>query len=687
MMKTILRYYVRVCMFLLPIFFLPVITDPFGFGKNLAVMVTGAIGLILWGVSMVIDRSQEVKVNKIFLMVLALVVWGWVSWWRVLQPGVRLRSVMDVGGVGTLTAVAEWFFLWYQVKSKEEEKQQLNWLTAAGVLVTITSIVVFLVPTSKLPIVWPKDTAWLSIDGSWSMTGSILGEIILLGFLAVEWGKRLAEKVKGENVTEYVVEAVLTGVLSLAVLLDIYRLFKTGWVNLDTNSAWVIAVESFKRNPIWGIGIGNFMEAFNKYRPDTYNVTKFWANGFRTSASGILQIWTELGVVAMAILAILSTMIIRLKKDLRWYRLVALGLVATFLPMNLVGILMLVWALGEVAEGHDDKMVLSFKVGEKELDLVPIGLLTIFVISGVISGYWLGRLVMGEVYMRQSMVAASKNDGGGTYNLQIKAIGMDMYDAEYRRVYSQTNLALAKAILSNSSVTDDDKQKASVLIQQSVREGKSAIALDSQDPSYWTNLAVIYRNLIGVVDGSPDWSFQAYQQAVALDSMNPLLKLDLGGLLYAANRFDEADRVFEQTVTVKPDFANAWYNWAYSAKQNGRLADAVARLTQAVALVPKDSGDYSKASAELATWQKELDEAIKKQNAAVAAQQAALATPTPSPESLKTAEPLPTVNKKNEVAVPTGELAPPTPADGEVATPTAKPTTKPKVKPSPTIVP
>ena len=50
----------------------------------------------------------------------------------------------------------------------------------------------------------------------------------------------------------------------------------------------------------------------------------------------------------------------------------------------------------------------------------------------------------------------------------------------------------------------------------------------------------------------------------------------------------------------------------------------------------------------------------------MAAQQAALATPTPSPESLKTAEPLPTVNKKNEVAVPTGELAPP-----EV---TAKPT-------------
>ena len=666
MMKNVLKYYVRVCMFLLPVFFLPIITDPFGFGKNLLLMLTVILGLIWWGVSMMIDRSQEVKVNKIFWFLVALGAWGWIGWVKMLQPGVQLQSVMNIGGIGTLTAVVGWYFLWYQVKNKEETKQQLNWLTAAGVMIAVSSIVVFLTPTNRLPLVWPKDTAWLSIDGSWSLTGSVLGEVILLVFLAVEWGKRLAAKVKGEDVMEYVVEAVVTGVLSLVVLLDIYRLFKTGWVNLDTNSAWVIAVESFKRNPIWGVGIGNFMEAFNKYRPDTYNVTKFWANGFRTSSSGILQMWTELGMVAMTIVAVLAAGIIRMKKSFRWYRLMVLASIVAFLPVNILSLLLLVWAMVELTEGQDDKKVLGFKVGEKQLDLVPIGLLVLFVVGGGIGGYWLGRIMLGEVYMRQSMVAAAKNDGGGTYNLQIKAIGMDMYNAEYRRVYSQTNLALSKVILSTTTVSDDDKQKASVLIQQSVREGKSAIALNSQDPSYWTNLAVIYRNLIGVVDGSPDWSFQAYQQAVALDPENPLLKLDLGGLLYAANRFDEADRVFEQTVTVKSDFANAWYNWAYTAKQNGRLADAVARLTQAVALVPKDSGDYSKANAELVTWQKELDEAIKKQNAAVAAQQAALATPTPSPESLKTAEPLPTVNKKNEVAVPTGELAPP-----EV---TAKPT-------------
>ena len=192
-------------------------------------------------------------------------------------------------------------------------------------------------------------------------------------------------------------------------------------------------------------------------------------------------------------------------------------------------------------------------------------------------------------------------------------------------------------------MTDEDRQKASTLVQQAVREGKAAIALDENNPIYWLNLAMIYRQLVGMVDGAADWSYQAYQQAVVLEPANPISKLDLGGLLFAANKFEEADRVFEQVVTTKPDFANGWYNWAYSAKKLNKLEFAVARLTQAVALVPATSGDYEKANGELTTWKKEL-----------AASAEAMA---PKAETLKTAEPLPTTGKE-QVVVPTGELAP-----------------------------
>jgi len=252
--------------------------------------------------------------------------------------------------------------------------------------------------------------------------------------------------------------------------------------------------------------------------------------------------------------------------------------------------------------------------------------------------------------MRQSMVMAAKNNGGDTYNLQIKAIGMNPYLADYRRYYSQTNLAIALTLLNDKDISEDDKQKATVLVQQAVREAKSAVSLESLNSYYWTNLASIYRQLIGVVDGTADWSYQAYSQAAALDPVNVLTKLDLGGLLFAAGRYPESERVFEQVVMNKQDYANGWYNWAYSAKLSGKLGEAVARLSQAVALVPVDSGDYEKAIKELGDWKKEYEAAVKKLGATTP-------TPTPEPETLKTPEPLPTTTKEDKVNVP-DDLAP-----------------------------
>jgi len=89
----------------------------------------------------------------------------------------------------------------------------------------------------------------------------------------------------------------------------------------------------------------------------------------------------------------------------------------------------------------------------------------------------------------------------------------------------------------------------------------------------------------------------------------------------------------------------------------------VARLTQALALVPVDSGDYDKASKELTAWQKELDAATKQ-----AQQQVKPA------ETLQTPAPLPTAGKEAKVVVPTGELQPPTVAPQPTTQPTVNPT-------------
>jgi len=240
-------------------------------------------------------------------------------------------------------------------------------------------------------------------------------------------------------------------------------------------------------------------------------------------------------------------------------------------------------------------------------------LLSVVLLVGIgFGGFWYIRMFLGDFYFRNSLVAASTNDGNGTYNLQIKAIGMNPNFAYYHEVYSQTNLALAQNILSVEQVSDTDKEKASTLVQQAVREAKSAVSLEENNAIYWSNLASLYRSLVGVVDGAADWSLQAYQQTLVLNPTDPITNLNMGGLYYAAEQYDSAERGFEESIKVKQNYANAWYNWAYAAKKLNKLDAAVSRLEQALTLVDSTSTDYETAAKELETWKQEQTEANAK---------------------------------------------------------------------------
>lgn len=351
--------------------------------------------------------------------------------------------------------------------------------------------------------------------------------------------------------------------------------------------------------------------------------------------------------------------------------IVLMVILTILLPINPVVLFLLFWLLvyktGEIKES---KMVLY--VGEHNFNVLPYVVTAALAVGIIYGGYWQVRVFLGDMVMRKALVAAAKNDGTAAYNLEIKAITYNPYHSNYRRLYSQTNLAIAANILQNQNLTDEDKQRASTLIQQAVDQGKSAITLNGMETMNWSNLAVIYKQLIGLVEGTADWSFQAYQQAVVLDPVNPLTRLDMGGLLFAAQRYEDAGRVFEQVVKDKPDFANGWYNLAYADKAQNKLEMAVADLQQALSLVPQDSGDYEKASAELDKWKKELEELMKKQKAAAE-------TTQKEPETLKAPEVIPTqaVGEEEKVNVPVEQIQPPEvtplPTQAEETTPAATP--------------
>jgi len=288
----------------------------------------------------------------------------------------------------------------------------------------------------------------------------------------------------------------------------------------------------------------------------------------------------------------------------------------------------------------------------------------VFVFLG--AGFWRWWVpgLRSELWMMRSLRAAAAGRGVDVYNLQVKAVSLMPTLVNNRIVYSQTNLSLASGILSNRDASDEDKQQAVTLIQQSIDEAKAAVALDQNSAAAWQNLAYVYRSIIGLVEGADQWTVASFEQAIANDPANPILRVDLGGIFYGLGQYAQADGYFEQAVRLKRDYANAWYNWAYAAKQAKNDREAVMRMQQVLALVSPETEDYTLVFGELEKWQKDLD-----------AQEATVADQTkkevPMEEKLVQPQVLPTTE-------PVVDLP-------ESAGPEITPTVKPEVTESPEV--
>ena len=194
-MTKAMKIYIRVMLAILPMFFLPIIYDAFGLGKSSFLLLSGGVGVVLWVVSLLTEKKAELKYSKWFWWMGILFIWSIISFLR-MTPGAQARSVASPLGVGGFAGLMIWFFLWLQVRSEEETKKQFLFLSISGLITGIISLVVFMIPASKLPLMIPKDNPLVSITSNWTLAGSMIAEMVLFLFLFVNWIWELLPKLK-----------------------------------------------------------------------------------------------------------------------------------------------------------------------------------------------------------------------------------------------------------------------------------------------------------------------------------------------------------------------------------------------------------------------------------------------------------------------------------------------------------
>lgn len=326
---------------------------------------------------------------------------------------------------------------------------------------------------------------------------------------------------------------------------------------------------------------------------------------------------TENGLLGAAAIGVLIYATVAMFKksrghDTKFYAvslLLLVVLLALFpITPTIITVLFVLMAIN--SKGHSVNFGVESEEGPAYLRIpVAIIWIPIFVLLGFLS-LKLVSFVSAEYNFNTSLGYLAKNQGKESYDTMQKSINTAPYVDRFHLTYAQLNLALANAVAQKKDLTTEDRNTIGQLVQQSIREAKSAVALNPDRSSYWETLASIYKSVIPLAKDADQFAIQSYSQAISLDPTNPNLRVSLGGIFYSAKRYDDAIDIYKLAVVAHPKHANSRYNLAIAYREAGQTDKAIEQLTQLQSIVTKDSEDYK-----LVT--KEIDNLKSKQPAKV----------------------------------------------------------------------
>lgn len=396
---------------------------------------------------------------------------------------------------------------------------------------------------------------------------------------------------------------------------------------------------------LFGSGFGTYVTDFTRFKQPFFNLhPTLWSFTFFRSSSFLLELLATTGLLGFGSFLFLLARAVKTglaKNGLRSQNPFLLSLLfaitaSLFLPFSFTMqatfflLLSLFASFAGTNEVRDSRFfevelqLVALKKGllafskaapakERSLTtLLPVSFLITSIVLSSVSIFYIVRYVASDVLFQKSLIAASKNSGLETYNNQVNAIQLFPYRDAYYRIYSQTNLALANSLLTSlpkdSSPSAQTQTTVYTLIQQSIESARRATTLGPASSINWQNLSSIYRSLIGVGRNAENFAIFTAQQAVLLDPNNPQLYISLGGLYYQFRQWDNAQRQFQIAVSLKPDFANAYYNLGHALEGKGNLQEALAQYQTVKSLIANadDKQNLKKITAEIEGLEKKI---------------------------------------------------------------------------------
>lgn len=401
-------------------------------------------------------------------------------------------------------------------------------------------------------------------------------------------------------------------------------------VQLPFRESWNISVSTMRDFPLLGTGPSTFYLNYPRYRSAEMNQTDYWNLRFDKPSSEILLVIGTLGILGIFFGAYFDIEIIKtalnnlksrdLKQLLAIVALLTLGSFFVTTATVLSGFtLVLLLGLFAALINEERQRYLTFNAVKSDMEstksLTAIdensAFLTVIMVFPLIALAGLGffslyKMYPSEYYM-QKAVETINTDAGACFGYQAKAIQHNPKRSSYYNTYAQTNLAMGINLSQKENLNDTEKEALQSLISTAVRATKiNTENINSLDPLNWEIRADIYQAIRGATEDSDQWALQALDAAMQLDPNNPQLRVVTGGIFFVNKDYLSAANYFKQATNLKPDYANAYYNFAQAVKNLENYASAKRALELTLSLVPRDSEDYVLVETEIS----ELDDLI-----------------------------------------------------------------------------
>ncbi|MCX6784310.1 MAG: tetratricopeptide repeat protein [candidate division WWE3 bacterium] len=423
----------------------------------------------------------------------------------------------------------------------------------------------------------------------------LISAVILLVLTAVEELKKKSRLVVPTAIGAVIIMTALAVMIGGMAGLSPFKERVTKQPEVGVAGSWLVAAESIKNRPFFGVGVRNFQSLYTQVRP-TLQVFAAANNQYFESlaTSGIVG----LAAIIILMLSILLTALKHRRADVLAFATVFIigSLVTPFTVSNLLIVVVIGGLLAGVEGGWEHLNNPQTPIGKTVAAV--IGAILIAVI------YFPLRALAADINFLQSYSIKSDNLQG-ILDMQQTAVNLNPLNDSYRRTYAGTALAIAKLISQKQTLADQDKTNINALAQIAVTQSDFITTrLDPYSALNWQLRASVYDAMKDSDQNALTGALTSYKQAINLDPYNVQTRISLGDLLISQKSYQEAAQIYQGAINVDNSSTQAHYDLGLVLAALKNYPGAIQEIGAAKSLLdeqksPDDFAAVSKTLAEL----------------------------------------------------------------------------------------